>query len=51
MSHTPFIVAAYSIALVLLGWCALAPVFQGRRLKRFILSRSKDWEDDDASDS
>jgi len=40
MSHTPFIVAAYSIALVLLSWCALTPVLKGRQLRRFIMSRS-----------
>ena len=26
MSHTPFIIAAYSIATVVLLWCALAPL-------------------------
>jgi len=51
MSHTPFIVAAYSVALVLLGWCALAPIVKGRRLKRFILSRSNYGENNDASDA
>ena len=51
MSHTPFIVAAYLAALVLLGWCALAPLMRGRTLKRFILSRSHLMEDNDASDT
>ena len=51
MSHTPFIVASYLIALVLLGWCALAPLARGSRLKRFILSRTTFTENEDASDS
>jgi hypothetical protein len=51
MSHTPFIVGSYLIALVLLGWCALAPVLRGRKMKRFILSRNTFTESEDASDS
>ena len=51
MSHLPFIVGSYLIALVLLGWCALAPVLQGNKLKRFILSRHFFTENKDASDS
>jgi hypothetical protein len=51
MSHTPFIIAAYSTALVLLAWCALAPILSGRKMKRFILSRSQLMEDNDASDA
>ena len=51
MSHTPFIVAAYSVAVVLLGWCAVAPVVKGRRLRRFILSRSNYGEENNASDA
>jgi hypothetical protein len=51
MSHTPFIVASYLTALVLLGWCALAPVLRGRKLKRFILSRNRFTEKEDASDA
>ena len=51
MSHTPFILAAYSIAVVLLGWCALAPVVKARRLRRFILSRSNYGEENNASDA
>ena len=51
MSHTPFIVGSYLIALVLLGWCALAPVMQGKKMKRFILSRHTITEDKDAPDS
>ncbi len=51
MSHTPFIAAAYLAALVLLGWCALAPLMRGRALKRFILSRTNFTEDDNASDT
>jgi hypothetical protein len=51
MSHTPFIVGSYLIALVLLGWCALAPMLQSNKLKRFILSRQLFTEEKDASDS
>ena len=48
MPHAPFIWTAYSIAAVLLTWCALAPVFHGRKLKRTILSRVKLTETNDA---
>ena len=51
MDHTPFIVAAYSIAAVLLTWCALVPVFKGRALKRTILTRIEYMEEKDASDT
>jgi heme exporter protein CcmD len=51
MSHTPFIVAAYGVALVLLAWCALAPILRGRKMKRFILSRSNHTEDNHAPDA
>lgn len=51
MPHAPFIIAAYAIALVLLAWCALAPVMQGRKLKKTILQRIQLLEEDHASDS
>ena len=51
MSHTPFILAAYSFATVLLAWCALAPLFHGRRLKNDILSRIELMDKNDASNS
>jgi hypothetical protein len=51
MDHAPFIAAAYSIAVVLLTWCALVPVFSGRRLKRSILTRIEYTEDKDAPDA
>ena len=51
MDHTPFIVAAYSIAAVLLTWCALVPVFKGRSLKRTILTRIEYTEDANAPDA
>jgi heme exporter protein CcmD len=28
ISHTPFIIASYAVAAVLLAWCALAPRFR-----------------------
>jgi len=49
MDHGPFILASYSIAAVLLTWCALAPLFSGRHLKRTILNRLKQMENDNAS--
>jgi len=51
MNHAPFIIAAYSIAAVLLTWCALAPLFHGRKLKRTILNRIKHMENNDASNT
>jgi hypothetical protein len=51
MSHTPFILAAYSFATVLLAWCALAPLFLGRRLRSDIASRIEIMEKDNASDA
>ncbi|MFT7564346.1 MAG: heme exporter protein CcmD, partial [Bacteroidia bacterium] len=34
MSHTPFILASYAITTVLLVWCAVAPLVQGKKLKQ-----------------
>jgi heme exporter protein CcmD len=34
MDHGPFIIAAYAASALVLGWCALAPVLRGRRLRR-----------------
>jgi len=51
MDHGPFILAAYSIAAVLLCWCALVPVFHGRKLKRAILTRIEYMENKDAPDA
>lgn len=34
MSHFPFIFASYSVAAVLLAWCAAAPLLRKRRLIR-----------------
>lgn len=36
MSHTPFIIAAYSIATVVLLWCALAPLLRKKNAVRDI---------------
>lgn len=36
MDHTPFIWGAYGFALVILTWCALAPVLRGRKLAQRI---------------
>ena len=49
MDHTPFIIAAYSIAFVLLSWCAFAPLLKAKKLKRIILNRVKFMENNDAS--
>ena len=51
MSHTPFIVASYAIAAVLLAWCAFAPMLQARKLKRDISRRIEQTEGKDASNS
>ena len=36
MSHTPFILAAYSIGAIVLLWCALAPLAKRKALARDI---------------
>ncbi|NNE05779.1 MAG: heme exporter protein CcmD [Xanthomonadales bacterium] len=36
MSHTPFIIASYLAAAVLLTWCAVTPLLRKRRLLRNI---------------
>ena len=36
MSHTPFILAAYSIGAVVLFWCAVAPLLKKRTVARDI---------------
>ena len=48
MNHAPFIIAAYSIAAVLLTWCAFTPLLRDRKLKRTILNRVKQMEIDNA---
>ena len=39
MSYTPFILASYLIATVILSWAALAPVFHKRTLIRQLKAR------------
>jgi heme exporter protein CcmD len=51
MPHGPFILAAYSIAVILLTWCAVTPLLHGRKLRRTILNRAKHMENDDASNA
>jgi heme exporter protein CcmD len=34
MDHQPFIIGAYVATGLVLGWCALAPVIRGMRLRR-----------------
>jgi heme exporter protein CcmD len=36
MSHTPFIAGAYTIGVIVLLWCALAPVFRHKTVLRDI---------------
>ena len=36
MSHTPFIIAAYSVGTVVLLWCALAPLARKKNAIRDI---------------
>ena len=50
MSHTPFIWASYSIAVVVLLWCALAPLARRKSLtmdiKRMIQSKESARDSD-----
>ena len=39
MSYTPFIVASYAIATVVLTWAAVAPVLRKRALLRQLKAR------------
>ena len=48
MSHSPFIIAAYAVAAVLLAWCALIPVLQGRKLAKQLRQRLQRMEEIDA---
>ena len=46
--HAPFIIAAYAVAAVLLAWCALVPVIQGRKLAKQLRLKFQRMEEDDA---
>jgi len=48
MNHLPFIVGSYAAGLVILVWCALAPVLRGRRLTRALQLREAATEDEHA---
>lgn len=50
MSHTPFIIASYLAATVILGWCAVQPLLRARRLVRQ-LRRGPDSGDSHAPDA
>jgi heme exporter protein CcmD len=39
MDHTPFILASYGIAFVILGWTAFVPVIRGRRFRDQLRAR------------
>lgn len=41
MSHTPFILAAYSATTVVLLWAAFAPILQRRSLLRELKARKQ----------
>jgi heme exporter protein CcmD len=41
MDHTPFIVGAYAVTALVLGWVALAPLLQARRFTRKWHSRQQ----------
>lgn len=49
MNHLPFIVGSYAAGLVILVWCALAPVLRGRRLTRALQARENIPEEEHAS--
>jgi len=51
MDHAPFIIAAYSVAAVLLGWCALAPLLGGRKLRDQLRRTYQSKDTDHASNS
>ena len=42
MDHTPFIVGAYGAAIIILAWCALAPIARTRRLKNALRARDQE---------
>ncbi len=46
--HAPFIIAAYAVAAVLLAWCALVPVIQGRKLAKQLRLKFQRMEETDA---
>ncbi len=48
MSHIPFIIASYGVAAVLLAWCALIPVIQGRKLAKQLRHRFQRMEENNA---
>jgi heme exporter protein CcmD len=39
MDHTPFILGAYGAAVVIMTWCAVAPITRGRALVRALKAR------------
>lgn len=51
MDHQPFILAAYLATTLVLGWCALAPVLRGRRLRRELKAAQAVHGDQNASDT
>ena len=51
MSHTPFILGAYAAGILVLAWCALAPVVRTRRLVRALRARNSAAGGSDASDT
>ena len=46
MSHTPFILAAYAIATVIMLWAAVAPVINKRGLLKQLKIRQSRMEKD-----
>jgi heme exporter protein CcmD len=49
MDHAPFIIAAYSVAAVLLSWCAVAPLQAGRKLRNQLRRTYQSKDTDHAS--
>jgi heme exporter protein CcmD len=49
MDHTPFIIAAYGVAGLLLSWCALGPLLHGSRLRTRLRKQLTEQEHDRAS--
>ena len=44
MDHTPFIVASYVFAFIILGWTAIVPVIRGRRFRDHWRARERALE-------
>lgn len=51
MDHTPFILAAYAAASVVLVWCAVAPLLRARQLRKQWSAHRRSMDVKHASDT